>query len=1006
LSQAASFVLLLLCFFLSGVAGLIYETAWTREFAFLFGTSELAVSAVLAAYMTGLASGAAIAARLAHRIRRPVLAYGLLELGIAISALLVPYGIRALTAVYLRWLGGLDAPPETIGLATALFHLAGAFIVMVPCTAMMGATLPLLARHAVKSDEQIGPRIGLLYGINTAGAILGALFAAFVLLPEVGLRSTVHAGAIANFVVFIAAAALARRVPAAELEPPESARASGVRERWILPLMAVSGTISFVYEVLWTRLLGFILGASTAAFATMLASFLLGIAAGSVAASRLARRRAHAALGFVLAQLGTAIAAWWAFWLADRLPEIALAMGATPERLAPGALTAIITLLPFTLCIGATFPFAVRLFAEHASEAAPASARVYAWNTVGSIVGAVAAGFWLLPALGFEGTVRIAVLGNLALAAIASLLFLGTRPQRWLVAVAVSLGVAMLLAPPSAPLQLLKVSSLSGHPLPGELEYLGVGRSATVALIEDGYGWRLNTNGLPDAVISRPEVPHDRMRPARWLSLLSVLARPDVRDMLIIGLGGGGTLAAITPGMRSVDVIELEPEVVAANAAVASRRRDGDPLADPRISLYLGDARGSLMLAEKKYGAIVSQPSHPWTSGASHLYTRDFFELVRSRLQPDGVFVQWIGVAFVDAELVRSLLATLRDVFPYVEAYRPQKAALLFVASLEPIDILATAPAAIQSAPGPFGRVGVHGLVDVALARVLDAEGVRLASEGAELITDDHNRLAAAVGRLREFRVDRGRIDALLAPHDPLPRSVTDLDLSKLMRRLGAKRDVVRGEMVLTALSEAEQHLARGWVQYENERTIRAKKSFRAALAADPELRDARIGLACLGVSEEETGPLPVRVSGVAQGLALRAEGDLGALQALDESLSQWRPGELLFPEAARLRAAWRIASGEPRAGEEALAIIDGLLTRRTSAGDYLARAEAARLAGRTEYAWASLLRFADLLPGEQARPLAPRALEIARTLEARSSGSRETIERLERAAGSGARGF
>ena len=117
-------------------------------------------------------------------------------------------------------------------------------------------------------------------------------------------------------------------------------------------------------------------------------------------------------------------------------------------------------------------------------------------------------------------------------------------------------------------------------------------------------------------------------------------------------------------------------------------------------------------------------------------------------------------------------------------------------------------------------------------------------------------------------------------------------------------------------------------------------------------------------------------------------------------------PCELLFPEAARLRAAWRIASGEPRAGDEALAIIDELLTRRTSAGHYLARAEAARLAGRTEYAWASLLRFADLLPGEQARPLAPRALEVARTLEARSSSSMETIERLERAAGSGARGF
>jgi spermidine synthase len=993
------FFLLQLCFFVSGFAALLYETVWTREFAFVFGTSELAVSAVLAAYMAGLAAGAAIAARLAPRIRRPVLTYGLLELGIAIAALLVPYGVRALMVVYVRWFGGLDAPPETIGLATTLFHLTGAFVVMIPCTAMMGATLPLLARHAVQTDEQIGPRIGLLYGVNTSGAILGALFAAFVLLPQLGLRQTVYIGAVANFVVFVAAAVLARGVPAASTESLEPGGTHSARARWILPLMAVSGTISFVYEVLWARLLGFVLGASTAAFATMLASFLLGIAAGSAVASRLARQRGGAALGFVLAQLGAAIASWWAFWLADRLPEIASAIGAAPERLAPGGLTAVIALLPFTLCIGATFPFAVRLFAERASAAAAASARVYAWNTMGSIVGAVAAGFWLLPAFGFEGTLRIGVLGNLALAATASLLFLVPGQRRWPLVVAASLAATIVLVPLAAPLRLLKVSTLSGRQAPGAIEFLGVGRSATVTLIEEPHGWRLNTNGLPDASISRPEVPFDRMRPARLLALLPVLARPDVRDMLIIGLGGGGTLGSITPGLRSIDVIELEPEVVAANAAIAARRREGDPLADPRISLYLGDARGSLMLAERKYGAVVSQPSHPWTSGASHLYTREFFELVRSRLLPDGVFAQWIGLAFVDVEMVRSLLATLSDVFPYVEAYRPGTGALLFAASLEPFDVLATAKQAITSAPGPFGRVGVYDLEDVALARVLDAEGVRAASEGAELITDDHNLLASRVGRLRELRAKSGQIDELLGLHDPLPGSLADLDLSKLMRRLGALRDVKRGERLMPGLSEAQRHLARGWVQYENQRTIRAEKSFRKALAGDPDSVESRIGLVCLGVSEEEAGPLPPGVSDIARGLALRESEAWAELQALDGSLSRWGPGDLLFAEAARLRVAWRIATGEQRAGEEALTIIDRLLTRRTSAANYLARAEAAQVAGRTAYTWVSLRRLIELLPDAQARALAPRALEIAPDhVEGRSS--EQTIERLQQAAG------
>ncbi len=176
-----TFALLLACFFLSGFAALLYETAWTRELAFVFGTSELAVVAVLAAYMAGLALGAAIAARFVAWIRRPVLAYGVLEFGVALAALAVPFALRALSRVYLGSLGGRSALPETLGLATHAFHLFGAFAVLVPATALMGATLPLLARHAVTRDEQIGPRIGLLSAINTLGAIAGAV--GLALLP-------------------------------------------------------------------------------------------------------------------------------------------------------------------------------------------------------------------------------------------------------------------------------------------------------------------------------------------------------------------------------------------------------------------------------------------------------------------------------------------------------------------------------------------------------------------------------------------------------------------------------------------------------------------------------------------------------------------------------------------------------------------------------------------------------------------------------------------------------
>jgi len=998
------FLLLQLCFFVSGFAALLYETVWTREFAFVFGTSELAVSAVLAAYMAGLALGAAIAARLTPRLTRPVLAYGLLELGIAVAALLVPFGIRLLMGIYVGWLGGLHAPPETLGLATALFHLAGAFIVLLPCTVLMGATLPLLARHAVRSDEEIGPRIGLLYGVNTAGAISGALVAAFVLLPDLGLRSTVYVGAAANFVVFVAAILLARSVPANVLQPAPALADPRIQRGWILMLIAISGAISFVYEVLWARMLGYLLGGSATAFATMLASFLLGIALGSTLASRLARRREAAAIGFVVAQLAIALASWGAFTLADRLPRMATALGASPENLAPGALTAVLTLLPFTLCIGATFPFAVRLFAEDADNAGPASARVYSWNTAGSIVGAVLAGFFLLPTLGFAGTLVLGVLGNLALAAAATFLFL--RPERRLRPMLLAGGLLLVLvvATPGTPTQLLSLSVLSGRPLPGQLSYLGVGRSATVALFDTGRDWRLVSNGLPESAINRPEVPRDRLKVARWLGLLPALVRPDIQDMLMIGLGGGATLGAVTPGLSKIDLIELEPEVVMANRLVADGRRDGDPLADPRVTLHMGDARGALMLADSRYvhyDAIVSQPSHPWTSGASHLYTLEFFEMIRARLRSDGVFVQWIGLAFTNADLVRGLLATLRAVFPYVEVYQPADAALLFAASREPFDTVSNANRVIEAAPIQFGRTGVHSVEDVALVQVLDNKGTTALASGAVPFTDDHNRLAFSVGRLANRRERMAELKGLLGAHDPLPQRIGELDVAKIMRRLGMMGAIPRAERLLGVLSAAERSAARGWVQYERGRSRRAEKSFRAAVAADPLAGSGQLGLACLQLRDESAAPLSPRASAIAEGLAMQLAQNWQGLQRLDGELAKWGPADLLFPEAARLRAAWRIESGRREAGDQALQIIDVLLSRHGNWTDYLARAEAAHLAGKPVHAWIALERVGEALHRQPLPELASRAYNIARQLE---TGPRweATLKMLERVASGG----
>ena len=983
----ARFVLLLACFFLSGFAALLYQTAWTRELSFVFGTSELAVAAVLAAYMGGLALGAAAAARYAPRLRRPVLVYGVLELAIGLSALSVPVGIRLINAIYVGLLGGGSELPEGGGTAATLFQLGAAFAVLLPPTAFMGATLPLLARHAVRSEAEIGSRVGVLYAVNTAGAIFGTLCAAFWLMPELGLRRTVWVGAALNGLVFALAAQLARGAanPQALDAPREASLPAAFGASWILPLIAVSGAVSFAYEVLWTRLLGHLLGASLDAFASMLASFLLGIALGSAFAARVATSRERAAVGFGVAQLGIAFTAYGAFALADRLPDLSLWLGAGPAAPLASAALAAATLLPITLCIGATFPFAVRLLATAPEQAARATARTYAWNTVGAIAGALGAGFVLLPRLGFEGTVNVGVAANLGLAAITAL---STRPRRMrLAAVAAAAGGLLLALPARPPWELLSSSPLGGRPARGPIVFAGVGRSSTVLLFDRGDLFRLYSNGLPEAVIERAGLlPQPEI--ARWLGLLPGLLRPGARDLLVVGFGGGIALESVPSSIESVDVIELEPVVLAANQQVAGERAI-DPLGDPRVHVHIGDARGALQLTDKRYDAIVSQPSHPWTAGASHLYTREFFALVRSHLKPDGIFVQWIGLNYVDEPLLRSLAATLVAAFGHVEVYQLGLApGLLFAASGEPLASLEGARQALQATPGDYARYGLNRIEDFAVARQLDEAGTRALAEGGELNTDDHNLIAARALRLDKAALTTRSAHAIWKNHDPLLAGIDGLDRSVLIRRLAATN--VKDRATALALSENGmlQETGLGWAELGLGRASRAARHFERALKLAPGSNDAVLGLLAsrnFNVANQKwvaavpEGDLDDRYAALVTAWRHVSVSDWNGVAALDAELGRIQPGEALFEEVSGLRARWRLETKDPKAAAEAQAIVETLLLRVWTPQNALLHARAAIAANRPVPAWGSLSRIAAALPSyPRAKSLITSALELA----------------------------
>ena len=984
----SSALALALCFAFSGLAALIYQTAWTRQFALVFGTSELAVATVLAAYMGGLALGAWLAERWLPRITRPVLTYAGLELGIGVSAvLLVPALLVASDWLLLRLFGGQSAPPDSAQTAISMFYLVSAFVALAVPTVLMGATLPLLARHAVHTDAQIGRRIGMLYAMNTAGAVAGALLTAFWLLPNLGLTDTVRAGAAINFVVFLLAASIAKRLPAMPENAPSPIAAHSRSRRftsvpspgWVLPLMLLSGAVSFFHEVLWTRMLSHVLGSSIHAFGVMVASFLGGIALGGAAGALLARNRTWAVRALALSQLGCAVAAAIGYVLLDRfIPE--------QRSLFETSLYGAMILMPLTLFVGTSYPLAVRILAERPEDAARVSARVYAWNTVGAIVGALAAGFILIPWLRFEGSVQLAVIasGTLGIACI----WLLERPPRMLAGVVTAAAVAgMALFQPGIPDKLIRSSPLyiANH---GDIAYYDVGRSASVVMLKQDGGLALRTNGLPEALMEMSGTS-PRFSGEFWLSPLAVIARPSARTLLVVGFGGGVVIENVPASVRAVDVIELEPLVIEANRVTRSLRKR-DPLSDPRVNLITNDARGALALTGKRYDAIVSQPSHPWTAGASHLYTLEFMQQARQHLTDGGVFVQWMNVNFVDEPLLRSLTATLLKAFENVRIYRPDPATLVFLASAAPFNLeqnVAATGLPLAYSPRHYSHVGINSAEDLVAALAVDEPGAQALARGAPLITDDDNRIATST----VFELQRGlnaeTMGRLLAPYDPLQRP--DSFIYRELRGQLAFDYVARRQITfipldpsipdrLSAMARAlgnapDAHAVRILWLFAAGRAPEAIRVAREAIALFPDNDVLRYEFLrpSLGQLANERAPPEIAAEAALlrepAALLLRArrfaaQAQWAELAGLDRQLAQvgWTaPWKF---DAIHARADWRGRVSTPsertRLGDECVALLDPALVINPTLSLYGLRARCAMAAGRGDILVESLWTF------------------------------------------------
>jgi len=666
-----AFPLVLALFIGSGAAALIYEIVWFQLLELVIGSTAVSLAVLLATFMGGLCLGSLALPHLISARRHPLRVYAFIELGIGVFGILVLFAMPAVVRFYTALAGG--------GLGGILIRGFISAVCLLAPTTLMGATLPAVSRRLETTPAGVA-RMGFLYGANTAGAVVGCLLAGFYLLRVHDLATATFAAVLINVLAASAALLSAARAPHDRpAAAPPSLEESGRRE-WTWPVflaIALSGMSALGAEVIWTRLLSLMLGATVYTFSIILAVFLAGLAAGSAAGSAWARRtsRPLAALGICQILLGGAVA-WTALILAKSLPfwPVNPQLSANPWfEFQLDILRSAWAILPATLFWGASFPLALAAAAPRAKDPARFVGRVYAANTIGAIAGSLGFGLLFIPWLGTQSAQRLLIALTLAAAAAAfvpSIRAFITSPageprKPWtVIAAALAAGLVLVLlgTVPKTPWELIAY----GRDLPrklgsADLIYLGEGMNSSVAVTQLQDGIR---NFHVSGKVEASSDPQD-MRLERMLGHIPALVHPTPRSVLVVGCGAGVTAGSflVHPSVQRVVVCEIEPlipKVVARFFAAENY----DLLDDPRVEVVYDDARHYILTTDETFDLITSDPIHPWVKGSATLYTKEYFELCRKRLNPGGVISQWVPLYDSSEAVVKSEIATFFDVFP------------------------------------------------------------------------------------------------------------------------------------------------------------------------------------------------------------------------------------------------------------------------------------------------------------------------------------------------------
>src|SRR5688500_311754 len=762
----------LILFAVSGDAALIYEVVWTRLLTLHLGHGLAAASAVLAAFMGGLAAGAGAAGRIAGRFdpAKAVRVYAALEIVIAVFAMLMPLflnGLRPLLA---------SAYADGSGGATfALLRRATSMLRLTVPAACMGATFPIASRWMVRGASTAAQDAGALYAANTLGAAGGAIVAGFFLIPALGLNGSTFVGVALNVIAAAGAFAIVRNtipVPAAAEAAVLRTKSQDPRPKtqdpgrpWIAAAaLGASGFASLTLQVIWTRLLAQILGPTTYAFSIVVAIFIIGIAGGAAIASRLVAR-VTPAVGLACTMLissGLALAAaasvdWALLTIAGVVtqPDVQFA-----DVLQRQVLLVTAMLLPMTLAFGAAFPFAVALGTGREESVTENIGFIYAVNTIGAIVGSLLAGFVLVPRVGLHDSIRlVAAIGVVAALAILMSGVAGSAkasaPKRtwgrtigFVLAGAVAIAIAVV---PQWDRSLLssgaykyapavRGASLESALTAGELVSYREGSTGTVSVRRLAGTISMAIDGKVDASNAGD------MLTQRLLAHVPLLLHPHPRSAAVLGLGSGVTLgSALRHPLESATVIEISREVVEASRYFETENYNA--LKDARTRVIVGDGRTHLMLGGQTFDMIVSEPSNPWMAGIASLFTREFFESARTRLKPGGVLCQWAHTYDISSDDLKSIVATFLSVFPHGTLWLVGDADVLLVGSTEPLDARIAGIGEAMTRPGDatdLATVGVTGRCAGWWMFVAKDEGLKAGAGGAALQSDDRSQLVCS----------------------------------------------------------------------------------------------------------------------------------------------------------------------------------------------------------------------------------------------------------------------